>query len=641
MPGMLSRSRSLRILKGGHKETNQQDNGRPAPPAGNPRTDFEILRAATPVSRTDSRVETPEMLQRPKTSGGPADHGKQFHKKVAPAPGPEEQKFDFPFLSPNKSTATILYAAELHDSREGIIGIALGSPTMNPNWNTAPSADGFAPTIPSTVTHISSNTATPAAVDPKQEGMKPKLRRWKSIFGKKVQPPQEQKQSFYQLAQSVMPARADSHHDNESIDSRTVSVLDHPHDESGAQSPPSFRPDIRESRKVPKGQEQPFQETRPRALTNPSKPKLSTLRSASSPQPPPKGTTSDSPTVPKVVVSGGSRTTSPQSLLDVDIPSIKMERYSVMFGNLLQPNATNSSSLLARRQGNAEKLKPLNELSVKEEAGEPQNRLLKPQRRATSPQPRSPAGSLSLFPQTNSISRAPSPRAASVHRPRPLQRSRTAPPSSPNRQSFAKELSEDDKSGGQESENEDGKSNPQLSATTPSSRQSFTSDSEDVPIEVSKAAAVPWAPRVNEPEWELVRKPSQRTALMSHPVSAPFEQGPSSAPLELGETSSLKAQAIDSAPRSANLAAVSTRPAIEEPQSPTIGTIGIARSISVSRATSPRSAELLRPQLVRKLTERTLSPAPSSERLVDKKPLTPTLVELRNRKSQRVQLVDA
>jgi hypothetical protein len=307
------------------------------------------------------------MLQRPKTSGGPGERGKQFHKKVAAVTlGPEDQKFDFPFLSPNKSSTTILYAAELHDSREGIIGIALGSPTMNPNWNTTPSADAFAPTIPSTVTHISSNTALPPAAESKQEGMKPKLRRWKSIFGKKAQPQQEQKQSFYQLAQSAVPARADSHHDNESIDSRTVSVLENPHDESGALSPPTFRPEIRESRRVPKGHEQPLQETRPRALTNPTKPKV--VRSASSPQPPPKDIMSDSPTVPKVVVSGGSRTTSPRttgSLLDVDIPNIKMERYSVMFGNLLQTNASTSSSLLVRRQGNTEKLKPLSELSVK------------------------------------------------------------------------------------------------------------------------------------------------------------------------------------------------------------------------------------------------------------------------------------
>jgi hypothetical protein len=57
-------------------------------------------------------------------------------------------------------------------------------------------------------------------------------------------------------------------------------------------------------------------------------------------------------------------------LLDVDIPTIQMERYSVMFSNLLQQNSggqssSRSSTLLERRQGNSERLKPLDPLSTK------------------------------------------------------------------------------------------------------------------------------------------------------------------------------------------------------------------------------------------------------------------------------------
>ena len=48
-------------------------------------------------------------------------------------------------------------------------------------------------------------------------------------------------------------------------------------------------------------------------------------------------------------------------LLDVDIPSVEMERYSVMFGNLLPKPAGMSSSLLARRQATLDKLKTVNE----------------------------------------------------------------------------------------------------------------------------------------------------------------------------------------------------------------------------------------------------------------------------------------
>lgn len=49
-------------------------------------------------------------------------------------------------------------------------------------------------------------------------------------------------------------------------------------------------------------------------------------------------------------------------MLDVDIPSTHMERYSVMFGSVLQrPSNDQPSSLLARRQATLDKLKTVNE----------------------------------------------------------------------------------------------------------------------------------------------------------------------------------------------------------------------------------------------------------------------------------------
>lgn len=78
--------------------------------------------------------------------------------------------------------------------------------------------------------------------------------------------------------------------------------------------------------------------------------------------------------MPQVEVSGTTNKALPQNptgsaddggpLLDVSLPDITMERYSVMFGNLLQSDP-NRLSLLARRQGNSEKIKPLLELSAK------------------------------------------------------------------------------------------------------------------------------------------------------------------------------------------------------------------------------------------------------------------------------------
>ena len=48
-------------------------------------------------------------------------------------------------------------------------------------------------------------------------------------------------------------------------------------------------------------------------------------------------------------------------LLSVEIPSVQMERYSVMFGSLLQNNGSSSSSLLARRQATLDRFKIANE----------------------------------------------------------------------------------------------------------------------------------------------------------------------------------------------------------------------------------------------------------------------------------------
>lgn len=368
---MLSRSRSLRILRGGHKETHQDANG----PPGHSHAELDRLKATTPVPRAESRLDTPDLSQRPRTSGGPADRGKLFHKKVAPVtPNHADSPSNFPFPSPSKSTTTILYTAEVHEDT-GVIGIALGSPTMNPPWNIGSHHENLG-----TTTYISSNTALPRPEEAKQETPKQKISRWKSIFGKKPQPAQPTKQTFYQLAQSVAPARADSHHDDESLESRSISrAEDHP-EEPQAVSPPVFRPEIRQSRRLPRGVEQPNIETRPRALTNtpapPSIPKASLMRSASSPKPHVHEFRKPPTSVPQVVVSNPSQTPRPPPmrsatgpLLDVEIPSVKLDRYSVMFGSLLQStsNSTSnrSSSLLVRRQGNSDRLKPLNELSMK------------------------------------------------------------------------------------------------------------------------------------------------------------------------------------------------------------------------------------------------------------------------------------
>jgi hypothetical protein len=242
---------------------------------------------------------------------------------------------------------------------------------------------------------------------------------------------------------------------------------------------------------------------------------------------------------------------------------------------------------------------------------------------------------LSLFPSAN-VSRAPSPRLPAAQRVRPLQRAKTAPGLSPHRQSFPKQPQEQPEEDAQAPSqalngNLGETANPALTprshASTPS-RRSFDSEVEEITIAVSRnTPGQTWKPRAEHlsPHWEMVTKPmgspvTKASALRSHPST----RQPSSAPLEPASPvarspglSRSKSQILPS-PKPQSLDGPST-------------TLGIARSVSVSRANKP--AALLKSGF--------LSPN-SGGRFVDgSKPLTPTLVELSNRKSQRVQLVDA
>jgi hypothetical protein len=185
-------------------------------------------------------------------------------------------------------------------------------------------------------------------------------------------------------------------------------------------------------------------------------------------------------------------------------------------------------------------------------------------------------------------------------------------------------------------------------AITPTSIHSFESDTDSITIVVGRTTpGQPLHLDDREPEWEicekpaavkrsnttplpdLVRKDSQRkqpavtklSALSSHPSSAPLE-APS--PLQ-------RIQQLQSPPQSARQEANTENIAPK-------AMVGVARSVSVSRANSPRT-------LVRTASElrspKDRAGSPRDRLVVDRQALTPTMVEVRNRKSQRVQLVDA
>jgi hypothetical protein len=251
-----------------------------------------------------------------------------------------------------------------------------------------------------------------------------------------------------------------------------------------------------------------------------------------------------------------------------------------------------------------------------------------------------------------------------------LKRSRTVPAKSPLQQT-SQDFDEKAK------KSDSGKLKPAASpylqpALTPTSICSFESEAESITIIVAQASpGYPTRPfKVHlderEPEWEilskpvlktarselllsssapispLIRSPSQKqpkvtklSALSSHPSSAPLDAPSPLHASPLHTPSPLqRLQSLSTPPHSAGLkrAEIQARRKEAGARIEEVGTakamVGVARSVSVSRANSPRA-------IVRTMT------SPMEDRLGSGFALTPTMVKVRNRKSQRVQLVDA
>ena len=127
MPGMLTRSKSLRFLRNNRREATEQDNGDSMPPVKGPQTDFDKYKGTTSDSRTEGNLGVPDTAKRPSTSGGPGERLPMFHKKTNPVASIYSQDHIPSFQSPTTST-TVLYSPDA-TKEQGVIGIALGSPT--------------------------------------------------------------------------------------------------------------------------------------------------------------------------------------------------------------------------------------------------------------------------------------------------------------------------------------------------------------------------------------------------------------------------------------------------------------------------------------------------------------------------------
>jgi hypothetical protein len=306
------------------------------------------------------------------------------------------------------------------------IGMALGSPSQQPMTWQSPSP------FESTARSSSPDEQASSPVPSRQ-----KSRRWKllgGLFGNKKQTASTP-QPFYHLQpdpvqQRVVGEDYDSFGEPPVSSTRKLEKSENRGRANSERQSEKVKPDMRRANTVPTNFD----------WQDPERERMKV----------PQVTLDGAPITRNQSINGGL-------MLDVDIPSIQMERYSVMFGSVLQKPTNTSSSLLARRQATLEKLKTVNEtlaskvshhaiglFLVTASNGDQQNLELvenprqRLPRRATSPQPtKSPA--FSLFPSTPSQQHGnhvpPSSPAQQLHVHRRANTSPAVP--SPSYPSFA------------------------------------------------------------------------------------------------------------------------------------------------------------------------------------------------------------
>ncbi|PQE22862.1 hypothetical protein CJF30_00008459 [Rutstroemia sp. NJR-2017a BBW] len=289
------------------------------------------------------------------------------------------------------------------------IGMALGSPEHPPeNWQQAQKSFDMV-TSPHHVDDLHDDAA------PKQKG------RWK-LFGGMFRPKKEKTSaSFYQLQPESQSK---------------VIPIDPASPEYNDKRPTKIRERSRTTTKTAKKPEMKRSQTAP---MTPSLPTFNATVSTSISAGTPEIRVHEGPIGVEVVRSYPTIALEGPKL-DVDIPSVQMERYSVMFGSVLQKPSSTSSSLLQRRQATLDRLKSAEEaLAAKEAELEARTKALA--KRAASPQAGRNSPGFSLFPSTPSRQ---SNRDGAPSQDHQLHRSNTSPAAlSPGRPSFAPGLDND------------------------------------------------------------------------------------------------------------------------------------------------------------------------------------------------------
>lgn len=285
-----------------------------------------------PQSRFASPGSTPsfEVLSRPKTANAAMEEARKrklmaMGDPISVTDGKETFDFPTPVLMSRYANSPLAARPNLERSNTpDTIGIALGSPSHLMQF------EAQAAQSPSTMhekMYASSREVTPAgtpqitSLEFKQDGSqaaKPKVSRWKSIFGRKTQAaPRTQ-----ELPQGAQPRSG-------------LGLTSYHTWEQGSPRSPRLRSD-----------------TVPRYDASPQAPPKS-----------PRWNLGRSQTAPTGRRNLGSPPTPPKDFLAVEIPETKMERYSIMFNGIL-PNQP--GGLLARRQSKREGKSPVEQPSTLE-----------------------------------------------------------------------------------------------------------------------------------------------------------------------------------------------------------------------------------------------------------------------------------
>lgn len=317
------------------------------------------------------------------------------------------------------------------------------------------------------------------------------------------------------------------------------------------------------------------------------------------------------------------------SFLDVNIPDTKLERYSVMFSDVLghpAPKQDTSGSLLLRRQATLQRLKTIDDKVEAEEMERDRSR----QRRATSPQPTA-TPQLRLFPM-------PSEGRVTPSMDTPTSRSRAMRSNtSPGRLPSPTHATFDTKPGPSAATTSHGPTlvvpNP-FDNSPPQIRKQAKRELEpiyptdtsfqfgpdksglilDSPTEIDSPAdeiviSQPFKPTLHEPQWQMVSPQS---------VSAS-----STAPSVLSSTTSALRQRSPSAASTATTRTHATKPSSDLDEADaafqSAVEVSIARQISISR----QQRQLLRPLQTRRVpggggggAERSASVSPLGVKIV-------------------------